>query len=90
MNISQEVTDKDLKLLKAYKELRDTTDIESNEDLINYIKHIGTGLPGVKLGTQSTAASAPQTSSDTGIKFPRISPFYGEPGKLEVISNLAI
>lgn len=75
-----EVTDKDLKLLQAFKEIGGTSDIETKEDLINYIKHVGTGLSGVKAGSALPASSM----TEHGVKFPRISLFYGESGKGEV------
>lgn len=69
-----------MKLLQAFKDIGGTSDIETKEDLINYIKHVGTGLSGIKAGTTLPATSM----TEPGIKFPMISLFYGESGKREV------
>jgi hypothetical protein len=69
---------KDRKLLEAFRELDGSEGIETKEDLLAFIKHVGTGLSGIKPGA---SVHIPETTSS---KFPRISLFYGEKGKGEV------
>lgn len=80
------VTDRNLKLLAAFHELEGSSGIETKEDLIAYIKHVGSGLSGaggkiVKEEKKETGSKATESATS---KFPRISLFYGEQGKGEV------
>jgi hypothetical protein len=75
---SKAMEEKDRKLLEAFHELDGSEGIETKEDLLAFIKHVGTGLSGIKPGA---SVHIPETTSS---KFPRISLFYGEKGKGEV------
>jgi hypothetical protein len=77
--MADKVTADDLKLLKAFHELKVEVKpkVEKTEDLLSFIKHYG-----AELNKDEASGATPKTIISH--QFPKISQFYGEPGKGEV------
>lgn len=81
------VTEADLKLLAAFHSLEKQPEVETAEDLVNYMKHVGSEYvkisgPPIEPAAVSMSASAKDPAASA--KFPRISLFFGDSTKGEV------
>lgn len=76
-----QISEEDKKLLEAFHSLTVKPKIESTEDLMSFMKHMGKEME-KDAGTASETGAIPKTTSTH--HYPRISTFYGEPNKGEV------